>query len=408
MRSSSAQRSAFVWWGVAVGAMLLAHPFAPVVVLVQLGVALVLLRRDRGASGDGDGAARPRDLGVGVLVAAVVIAPWYVWGAFRWIPDIVRGHSYALNPDALPRVRLEPDLYRRIAQWLLGNGGRWTLLSAALVLLALAAPLLASGALRRLALAVLAYVLLFVALLVPLAWALHTYLAVRRIEFLVPPLILLAAIGISAGALRVAGWTARHPRFARVRAGGVVVATMVVVVGLSVVAVLLYYPTQKTEYRALAEVLRDVPRDDTVVVGPIDRRWRRAAAALPRLARRPSPAAVHHRGRRTAAARRAVGARRLGHRVRARRVRARDPPAERRRPDAGDRRRSHRAGRDPALVRVAEPAALAGDARPPTGRGRDDPGAAAGARVELSEVAVRRTVTRVARPASPVPAATGC
>jgi 4-amino-4-deoxy-L-arabinose transferase-like glycosyltransferase len=266
------ERRAYVWWGVAVGAMLLAHPFAPVVVVAQLGVAFVVVRRNRRRAGGRGGEAR--DVGVGVLVAAVVAAPWYLWGAVRWIPDIVHGHSYALNTDSFPHVRLEPDLYGRIAQWLLGNGGRWSLLSALLVLLALAAPVLARDSLRRIALGVLAYVVLFVALLVPLAWALHTYLAVRRIEFLVPPLVLLAAIGIHAGAGRVAELAARHG-WARVRAGGIVVATMVVVVGLSLVAVLLYYPTQKTEYRALAEVLRTVPKQDDVVVGPVDRRWRR-------------------------------------------------------------------------------------------------------------------------------------
>ncbi len=335
-------RAAFVWWGVAVGVLLLAHPFAPVVVVAQLGVALAVLRRGRrGPQGTG---AEARDLGVGVLVAAVVAAPWYLWGALRWIPDIVHGHSYALNTDVFPHVRLEPDLYGRIAQWLLGNAGRWTLLSVLLVLLALAAPLLARGPLRRVALGVLAYVVLFVALLVPLAWALHTYLAVRRIEFLVPPLVLLAAIGIHAVAVRVAELAARASAHRTGAAG----CRRRHDDGPGRRAVAGRGPCLLPDAEDAVPGPRRGPAH-----GPTPRRRRggadRPALAPPahavsRLARGPSPAPLH-RGRPVAATHGGFRSRRVGHRIRSRCPRAHDPSAQRRDRDAGDRGGPHRAPR---------------------------------------------------------------
>ena len=46
-----------------------------------------------------------------------------------------------------------------------------------------------------------------------------------------------------------------------------------VVVALSAIAVGTYFTTEKTNYRELAEVIRATPAADTVVIGPVDRRW---------------------------------------------------------------------------------------------------------------------------------------
>ena len=88
------------------------------------------------------------------------------------------------------------DLLKRTAEWLLANGGRWTLLSGILVVLAVVSVVTARGPLRGVAIWVWIYLAGFLLVLVPLARVLNTYLAMRRIEFLVPGLVLLAAIGL--------------------------------------------------------------------------------------------------------------------------------------------------------------------------------------------------------------------
>ncbi len=104
-----------------------------------------------------------------------------------------------MNPSGQFAVPLDTDLFKRGAEWLLGNAQDFTVLVGVLVVLALAAPLLARGRERVVAAATLAYVLIFVLVLVPLARALGTYFAYRRIESLVAPLLLLVAVALVAG-----------------------------------------------------------------------------------------------------------------------------------------------------------------------------------------------------------------
>ncbi len=258
---------AFLWWGLALGALVLAHPFAPFVVLAQLVAIAVIGRRRRL---DDEREATPtllRSVAAGLTVAAVVAGPWFVWGLFRWIPDARAGRSYQLNPTPPGHLRLDLDLLKRTAQWLLGNGGRWTLLSVLLVVLAVGSVVAARGRLRFVAGWVWLYVAGFFLALIPLARVANTYLAMRRIEFLVPGLVLLAAIGVVGigDRLRARSPTASRPW---------VIVSASLVVALSAIAVGAYYTTEKTNYRQLAEVVRNTPAEDLVVVGPVDRRWR--------------------------------------------------------------------------------------------------------------------------------------
>jgi hypothetical protein len=117
---------------------------------------------------------------------------------------------------------------------------------------------------------ILAYTLVLVLALVLLARWIGTYFAYRRVESLLPPLALLAAITIVAGTdrLRALG----VPRKAATVAGAVGLA---VLLALSLVATVDYYRSEKTNYRAFARTVRDAPEDSLVVVGPVDERWLR-------------------------------------------------------------------------------------------------------------------------------------
>ncbi|MEO6469873.1 MAG: glycosyltransferase family 39 protein [Acidimicrobiia bacterium] len=263
-------RRAFLWWGVGVGLMFLAHPFAPLVLGAQL-VAIWRMTRARtvNTSPDsilpGDGLAlRVR---TGAVVAGIVAGPWFLWGAIRWVPDILDGRSYELNPREREAVGLSFDLFKRTTEWLLGNSARWTLLIVLLLALTVGAVAAAEPRLRRVAWWVSGYTVGFVIVLVPLTRVLRTYLAMRRIEFLLAPAVLVAAIGVVATAHRVRSWRGD------VIAQRARVAIVMSVAALSVAAVLAYYSTEKTNYRALADVIARVPARDLIVVGPVDERW---------------------------------------------------------------------------------------------------------------------------------------
>ena len=257
----------FVAWGVALALLLLAHPFAPAVIVAQVLGARWWIRAEIRA------ARLPRHSLViahtrlTVVVAALIALPWYLWGLIRWVPDLIDGRSYALNAPGRARVALNVDLFKRLVEWVLGNTGRLTPLVVLLVAFAVLAPFVARPGLRDPARLMILYTVGFVIVLVPLAWILRTPLAVRRVEFLLPPTILLAVIGIDGLGMRL---RAR----ARDRAGTWVMhLAPVLVLVLSIAATGAYFTTEKTAYRELARVVATTPRSDLVVVGPIDIRW---------------------------------------------------------------------------------------------------------------------------------------
>ncbi len=259
-------RGAWVAYGVAGAALLLTHPFAPLVLLIQAGVVLVALVRTPTPP---ERATLVRGYVVGAALAIGLALPWFVWGAFQWIPDARAGRSYALNPPGRIVVQTGTDLFSRSAEWLLGNAEGPTVLVVLLVLLAAFAPLLATGRSRTVGLCVLGYVVGFFVALVPLAGAMGTYFAFRRVELFIAPVLLLVAIGLVGVAGRLGAWGLGGERS---RAVGAALTGLVLV--LSAVAVGQYYGTQKSNYRALARAVRDAPADAAVVIGPVDTRWK--------------------------------------------------------------------------------------------------------------------------------------
>jgi 4-amino-4-deoxy-L-arabinose transferase-like glycosyltransferase len=258
-------RGAWVAYGLAGAALLLTHPFAALVLVIQAGVVAVVVVRTPTPP---ERAVVVRGYALGAVIAIGVALPWFLWGAFRWIPDSRAGRSYALNPPGRIVVRTGTDLVTRSLEWLLGNAEGPTVLVVVLVALALAAPFLARGRDRAVAAAVLGYVVGFFVLLVPLAGAMGTYFAFRRVELFVAPILGLAAIGVVGTGARLRSWGVESDRAWAVAAGVGGVALV-----LSAVAVVQYYGTQKSNYRALARAVRDAPADSTVVIGPVDTRW---------------------------------------------------------------------------------------------------------------------------------------
>ncbi len=250
----------FGWWGAGAALLMLAHPFAPLVLVIQVTVAVVVVRRSEPGL-RGQSHARIR---FAAALAAVIAGPWFLWGAFTWIPRMADGRSFALNAGPRPPVEINLDLFTRIAEWLLGNSGRADLLVLMLLLLMGAAILLARAEPRRVGIAVMAYGLGVLLVLIPMSNVLKTYLAMRRIEVLLPPALLLGALGVGAVAAR---WERPIDR----RRVGFLLTGVVVL--LSVVGTVTYYTTQKTGYRALAQVVDRAPPSGLVVIGPVDERW---------------------------------------------------------------------------------------------------------------------------------------
>lgn len=250
----------WIAYGAMAAVMQLTHPFAPLVLLVQAVVFVSVAWRARKGQ-----EAKPlwRGYGLSVLIGFFLVAPWYAYGATDWISGYANGKRYGFNPEASYPVPFNSELFTRLGEWLLGNASEPTFLVVALVIVAIAAPLLATGRDRRVALFALAYTLGFVFVLVPLARVLGTYFAYRRIESLVPPILLAVAIGMVALVDRLI--EIHLDRRAAYALGGAVLAVIVV---LSVVATVEYYDTQKSNYRELARVVHDTPADEDVVIGP--------------------------------------------------------------------------------------------------------------------------------------------
>ncbi len=250
----------WIAYGVMAAAMQLTHPFAPLVLVVQAVVFVVVAIHARRST-----SARPlwRGYGMSVLIGVVLIAPWYAYGTSEWISGYSNGKRYGFNPHQSYSVPFNSELFTRLGEWLLGNASRPTVLVVVLVIAALVAPVLAVGRERRIAMFALLYSVGFVLVLVPLARALGTYFAYRRIESLVPPILLAVAIALVGLVGRLT--QLRLDRRAAYAFGGV---ALVVIVALSLAATISYYDTQKSNYRALARIVNDTPPDQDVVIGP--------------------------------------------------------------------------------------------------------------------------------------------
>ena len=254
------------WWigyGVSVGVLWLTHPFTPIVVVFQaVAVAIVLVWRRRHGRMT---AGVLWSFGRSVLLGVVVAAPWYLFGATAWLGSDTR---YVINDPGTFRVVLDLDLYKRAAEWLLGNTGNVTVLVVLLALAALAAPWVSTRRLRWTAAGALAYALAFLTVLVPLANLGGTYVAFRRVELLVAPMVLAAAVAAVGLGDRVAA-LARRPALAVPVGAGV----GAILLAVSAMATVDYYDGEKTNYRGLASAVADAPDDVTVVIGPVTPAW---------------------------------------------------------------------------------------------------------------------------------------
>ena len=195
--AAAADAPGLVWYGAMAAAMQLTHPFAPLVLIVQ-----ALRRRvpRRGASAQDRGrraaAARLRDRGP---------------ARRRADPALVRLRRARRGSRALGRqvVRLQPPGRSSRCRSTASCSTRWRSGCSATpaahaarraargrdVRGAAARPRPRSQSSRR---SPSAYMLGFVLVLVPLARALGTYFAYRRVESFVPPLLLLVAIAVVA------------------------------------------------------------------------------------------------------------------------------------------------------------------------------------------------------------------
>jgi 4-amino-4-deoxy-L-arabinose transferase-like glycosyltransferase len=249
----------WVWYGVTAAAMQLTHPFAPLVLGIEAGVVAVLAWRARRTD-----TLKPllRGYVVAVLVGIILVIPWYAYGALDWVDGIRSGKRYGFNAKGSGySVPVDRALFTRMGEWLLGNSRGISVLVVVLVVVIVAAPFLARGRDRATALYALAYTLGFMLVLIPLARTIGTYFAYRRIESLVPPLLLAAAIGIVAGVERLVGL--RVDRKVAFAVGAVVLA---VILGLSLAATIEYYGTEKSNYREMARIIRHTRPDEDVVI----------------------------------------------------------------------------------------------------------------------------------------------
>ena len=260
-------RRGWLVYGAVAAAMILTHPFAPLVLLVQAGVVLVAVLRDR-ARGRGDARSLVSGYSKGALLAIALVLPWYTYGAAKWIRNAGHDNGFALNPRGNIAVPVGIDLFKGTAEWLLGNAPVMTPLIATLLAAIIAGPFICRGRARVVAICAMAYVLGFVLVLVPLARVMGTYFAFRRIEVLVAPLLLVVALTIVGAADRL-----RSARVGRGTVFAFVATGTTVVVALSGVATAKYYRSQKTNYRAFAEAVSTAPENGLVVVGPVDPRW---------------------------------------------------------------------------------------------------------------------------------------
>lgn len=251
LRVVDRRRFALTGWAVAAVLAVYTNVLAWLVLGVQVLAFVVVARRRTPEQ-------RPDLVRALVALGAVVASfvPWAVYEAAYWIPAHRRGVPIEFN-QRRPDVRVDPALFVDTARWLLGNA------SGALAAAAVAVALVAfTGRRRRAASLMAGYAIVVVVAMVPLSQAMATYLAFRRIAFLVPVLLAIVALGVGALADHVA-------RLSRRPGVGLAVAALctAVLVALSARATLHQYGTEKSAYRALAHVVAAAPEADLVVMG---------------------------------------------------------------------------------------------------------------------------------------------
>jgi Dolichyl-phosphate-mannose-protein mannosyltransferase len=236
--------------GVCNGALLLTHQYAPIVIAVQLCVlAVVVLREGRVRPSSARSVVRGG--GISILIASVIEVPWLIYSLLT-----SASLGTLVSPDRTTRqdLPLAPDLAKRAVEYLFGNETHMTVLAVVLAALCVASPLVTRGRDRRVVVGVAAYVLGFALLLVFANHVVGTYFAFRRVEFLLPLLLLLAAMAI----VRMYDRLREHEMTRRVAIPALALG-LAAVVGLSTVRIIDYYGTEKTNLRAIGELGGSTP-----------------------------------------------------------------------------------------------------------------------------------------------------
>lgn len=264
LRACRRDGAAWRTWGVVAGVGVWTHPLASALLLAQVALASVAGRPGRTPDLDAlapitsAGAARCRRVGATALLSLV---PWVLYGLVHWVGGGTTSDTLVIGARGVRPASLAGDLTVRGASWLLGNGpGQWQ--GLLLATLAMVAPALCTGRARRVAVAVVVYLAASIVTFWVLSISASTFLAYRRVEFLVPPLLLLVALGVGALADR-----------ARIARGDERVGTAVLsgaiagLVVLSLGMVVQYQRSEKTDYRAMAGLVTAAPSDAVVVLG---------------------------------------------------------------------------------------------------------------------------------------------
>jgi len=237
------------------------NPAMPIAMAVQAGLGLVLLfvkaRYGLQAETLPISWDRLRRLLVAIGAGFAAFLPWVAFLGVHRLTQEVSGERWhgAIEYDLTPN----PAFFHETANWLFTNGSGISplvLLFYALIAIALIgcvrkrqrAPLLLTG-----------YALAFLPILMIGSQWISTYLATRRIVFLLPLFAVAAAVGIQHLAEWVSSlanqWrfvaSAEKERIATVVGRAVLVATAALVVGLSVPPTLSYYESERTNYRGV-------------------------------------------------------------------------------------------------------------------------------------------------------------
>lgn len=259
------------------------NPFMPIAMAVQAGFGLVLVfvKARYGLQAE----TLPISW-VSLRRFLVAIGPAFLaWVAFLGVHRLRQGwpgegYHGPIEYDLTPN----PVFFHETANWLFTNGsGISPLVWLLYALIAIA--LVGSVRKRQLVpLLLTGYALAFLPILMILSRWLDTYLATRRIVFLLPLFAVAAAVGLQYLAEWVSSlakqWrfiaSAEKERMARVAGRAVLVATTALAVGLSVPPMLSYYESERTNYRGVGEFLREnVAPSDAIVLAPTHKegRW---------------------------------------------------------------------------------------------------------------------------------------
>lgn len=236
-------RKRWRWFAIITAASLLTNSFAWLALAAQVVVVAAhpAARRAR------------TDFARAASIAVLLSLPWLIYEAAYW--SFGGDRPLGFHEPGYFAVAFDLDLLRRTAAHLLGNTSRIGWLAGILTLLVLSAPFVCRGRDRRLAAFSLGYLGALTVAIVVLARLTGTYFAMRRVEFFLPVLLLLAALTLT-----------RLPRTAAA-------VGLAVIVALTLPATVSVYREEKIGWREAAQVIERSAPTTLVVLGPFPEAW---------------------------------------------------------------------------------------------------------------------------------------